>query len=139
MTGILAAMAGSGGIVPQVSLFGGFFEDVDSPTALSGVEVQNNGKLYQLRFSQPPSDIEDWVLPSNLAANYEVRATWVSGASPSGAALGTWLDCAINRAWYIQTTTFSTSEIALEIRDKATQTIRASGTYYLQAEALGGF
>lgn len=136
MTGILAAMAGSGGIVPEVSLLGGFFVDVNSPTATSGAEVRNNGRLYQIR-SVSPLENEQWVIPNNLAANYEVRATWISGSSPSGSPLGSWLGCETNRSWSITTSTFATSVIQLEIRDKATQTLRASANYSFEAEALG--
>lgn len=136
MTGVLAAMVGSGGIVPQVELLGGFYADVNSPTATSGAEVRNDGRLYELR-SASPLEQEQWVIPNNLAANYEVRATWISGSTPSGSALGSWLGCETSRSWSITTSVIATSVIKLEIRDKATQTIRAFANYSFEAEALG--
>lgn len=73
----------------------------------------------------------NWVTPTSSAANYEVRATKVSGDTPNpGDALNTWLPCTSNRSWTLQLTGIGRLDcvLTIEIRDAATQTVRDTAT-----------
>ena len=109
-----------------------------SAPATAWYEVRSNGKVYRSTIGGAVSYYEDWLL-SGAAGDYQVRATVTSG-SVSGSATGSWLALTSTRAWSV-TDNFAggpsaTANITVEIRDTATNTVRASASITLNANAL---
>lgn len=72
---------------------------------------------------------------NNIGAQYQIRATLVSGSSSNlgGAALGSWLDLNTLKTWTLNNTIpDGPIELLIEIRDLSTSTVQASGTYTLE-------
>ena len=70
-----------------------------------------------------------------VGADYEIRATLLSGTTPTSGTLGTWLSLSSNRSWSMVRSTDGTSSCSLtiEIRDTATSTVQGTATWSLSA------
>jgi hypothetical protein len=80
---------------------------------------------------------EQWDSVPATTGNYEVRATLVSGNTPAGSALATWLVVSSFRSWMLTASpgNFLTCVLTIEVRDTATSTVRATASVTLQADA----
>lgn len=84
--------------------------------------------------------LERWLSPANAVADYEVRATLVSGdpGFPTGTTLGVWNVLSTTRTWTViaEPGTYKVATIFVEIRAVAVPgTILDSATISLTAEA----
>jgi len=95
-------------------------------------EIRTTGKA----FDGLGNLLEDVVLPSSSTANYEVRATFVSGTVPSGT-FGSWLRLNALRQWSLTATagTNRTCTFTIEIRPVGGSTTIDSATIELTADA----
>lgn len=87
----------------------------------------------------------DWAVPTSPdpSASYDIRATRQSGSETSLTTgnLNTWENLATTREYSIDNAVDGTTKdmvIKVEIRDTATQTIRATGYYKIEAIDSGG-
>jgi hypothetical protein len=82
--------------------------------------------------------VETW-LNSGAAAGYDVRATLVSGTSPAGSALATWLNLSSGRSWSLtqSTTGNSSCVLTVEIGLAGAAAAIASATITIEAERGG--
>lgn len=79
--------------------------------------------------------LETW-LQSGAASSYEVRATVLSGTSPTGSALATWLNCGSDRSWSQNSTGGAGSVsgiITVEIRSASSLIVLATATITINA------
>lgn len=110
--------------------------DISGGSASAGVRFNSDGTVDQLQggvASQIDSDT-DWVRPEALAPGaYQVRATLVSGDTPSGS-LGSWLDLTSNRLWEITQSGDGSKSSELLIEVGLSETALDSGTYNLSAD-----
>jgi hypothetical protein len=70
----------------------------------------------------------NWVEDVSEADSFEARATLLSGTTPAGSALGSWLDLTSTRFWEINNDAYFyvDSTFRLDIRDKASLQVRGS-------------
>lgn len=83
----------------------------------------------------------EW-LASGAASGYDVRATLASGTSPSGSAVGSWLNLGTTRAWSLTASAgfAGASQVLLctltvEIRDASTLAVLDTATISISATA----
>ena len=139
MSGILTAFFGSGGplirLTSPVSIAyasGGIF------SAIAGYRVDSDSFVYTAaNFNGVYSQQEQWDSDPTTVGNYEVRATLVSGNTPSGSALSTWLVLSSDRTWQLSASpgNLLACTLTIEIRDTATSTVRATASVTLEADA----
>lgn len=84
-----------------------------------------------------------WLDDGYSASDYQIRVTKVSGTTPSGASLGTWLGLSSNRTWSLTDSAGAAGSksctLTVEIRDAAApNTIRDTATYTLEADSQAG-
>lgn len=115
MTGIGCMMAGGGQAALQVSI-----NDLsviklvaDPATATATYTINADGTVK----NHVPTSLGIWLL---LGANsdFEVRATFNTGDSPSGSALATWLAASTSRSWTLTQSSpgETTCNLTIEIR-----------------------
>lgn len=127
MTGIFAAMTGprGGGSAilnnAAVSSFG-----VGPRTA--GWKIDTDGFVYTLKQAAYTARYQ-WTTDS--PANFEVKATLVSGAVTTGTT-GSWLSCSTDREWTVNSD--ASASLTIEVRDSATAIVLASCSVDLYAE-----
>lgn len=140
MTGILCVLAGGAGgpiiqlTTPRTISFtsGGIL------TARAGYGLDPDSYVYTAANSAGTySQSEQWNSIPSTTGNYEVRATLVSGSTPAGSALATWLAVSSFRSWMLTATAgnFLTCVLTVEVRDTATSTVRATASVTLTADA----
>jgi hypothetical protein len=140
MSGIQMALLGSAGgpliqlTTPRTVSYasGGIF------TAVAGYRVDSDSFIYTAaNFNGVYSVQEQWDSNPTTVGNYEVRATLVSGNTPSGSALSTWLVLSSDRTWELSASpgNLLTCVLTIEVRDTATSTVRATATVTLNADA----
>jgi hypothetical protein len=107
----------------------------DASSATAGYRLDSDGAAYQTVFSGAYVAIGgEWLL-SGSAADYEARATKVSGTTPSGT-LGSWLALSSDRTWSLTTTAGNAScVLTIEIRNATTLAVLDTATITLEAEA----
>lgn len=107
-------------------------------TAATAVYEIDNAGIVQ---DQDGLTLETWLL-SGAAADYDVRATHVSGTVPGGSALGSWLNCGVDNGWNVsnsaQDNSTVNSEIFVEIGYAGSGTAIDSATVHLSATSLSG-
>jgi hypothetical protein len=92
-------------------------------------QVDNDGTLKD----QLGATLRQWLL-GGTAADYDVMATLVSGDTPSGSPLGTWLNCGTDRSWSLTAVTGGkTCELTVSIGHAGTSTALASGSITISA------
>ncbi len=67
----------------------------------------------------------NWIDPTSQAFNYQVRATVITGNTPTGT-INTWLTCSTDIGWGLSLSGVGNkyTQLLIEIRDSLTQTIR---------------
>ena len=136
------ALLGSGG-GPNIQLTtprnvsyssGGSFQ------AVAGYRVDSDAFVYTAaNFNGVYSVQEQWDSDPSTVGNYEVRATLVSGNTPTGSALApSWLLLSSDRTWELVASPGNVlvCTLTIEIRDTATSTVRATATVNLTADAV---
>lgn len=78
----------------------------------------------------------DWVTPSSATTRYshEIRATLISGPTPTGDSLGSWLSLSSTRGW--SNDTVGTTALTIEIRRVSTGQVMVSGQVDLQRDNI---
>lgn len=133
MTGMqMAAIASGEG--PKVTLSNLSCSDLQfSPTAATALLSLNNNKSVTASALLPP----DWLNAAGAVANYEARATVLSGTLSSGTT-GAWLNLATSRSWTLTkgggSAGIVNASFTLEIRDATTLAVLATATIDLSAE-----
>lgn len=108
---------------------------VGAGTRTAGYRLNLSGDVEQL-VQATYTDIGDWITPKSAAgANYEARATLVSGSIASGT-LNTWLALSASRQWFCQQASIGTQSatLTIEIRNASTLSVLASASIFLEAE-----
>lgn len=132
------ALVATGGGGNAVSINGQDIQDSDfaGGLATAGYTIDSDGNAYRNR-GGVVSAIEEW-LHSGLNTDFEVRATLLSGDTPSGT-LGSWLVCSSDNGWLIQSDNgdgMAACSLTVEIRDAASpNTVRADNTISLTANS----
>lgn len=90
--------------------------------------------------NQANTNILTWLDATASPSSYQIRATLISGSTPSGASLNTWLGLSTNRQWTLTDAAGAagskTCKLTIEIRDAASpNTLRASATFTLKADS----
>lgn len=135
MSGILGALAGSGG--NRLSISGvSITSNATSPTpSVASYELTSAGDINRGTTQGGTVDIGDWIAPKAAAgAGYECRATVTSGALSSGTT-GSWLNLGTTRTWSVVETgsSSSTATITVEIGRAGLNTAVVSASITLTA------
>ena len=97
MSGVLALIAGSGQD-RNISL-----ADAEVPAGGSGVQTAsfrlNTDRSAYQGIDGAFSALYAWCAANGTPANYEVRASLVSGSTPGGDSVGSWLALSSSRTW----------------------------------------
>ena len=134
----------------EVAASSGFVVDLpDAPKSLSYVNFSPGNAYVGARFkSDGSADLQrsasgswyatdPWGLPvtTGVGSGYDIRATLNSGTSPSGSAVGSWLNLATTRYWQLVETGIGTKacNLTIEIRDAVSLTLLDTQTYSLDA------
>lgn len=129
MSGIHAMLLGGttgGGGSGSVTLNNATVDAVGTYSA--GWRLDSDGHVYT---AVTPTYSSQYQWTTDSTANYEVRATLVSGAVSTGTT-GSWLACSSDRTWTTSTTDIY-SILTIEVRDAVTTTVLASCTVSLNA------
>lgn len=127
-------------VFPSAASGAVLFDDVASSVGIGGrtAGIRVNASGIQERLIQAAyTTVGTWLL-SGAAADYEVRLDVVSGPTPSGSAVGTWLGAGTSREW----TNFDGSSgdggvlttATLSVRDVATATLIDTAALTIEAE-----
>ncbi len=107
-------------------------KDVFNAPAYAQYVIDNNGNAYKDTGAGDVAITGQWVT-NGTPADYDVRVTLVSGVTPSGSAIATWLNCATDREWHLSQgfPGGKSSELLVEIRRTADSAVLASATIKL--------
>lgn len=110
---------------------------LNSGTATAGYRIDSDGGAYSI-VGAVGGLLETWLL-GGLNSDYEVRATLVSGDTPTGT-LNTWQVCSTDRSWSVTATggggIQSSCVLTIELRDAASpNTVRDSASITLTARS----
>jgi len=107
--------------------------------AYAGYRLDSDSFVYTAANSSGAYTVaEQWDSIPATVGSYEARATLVTGDTPSGSALSTWLTLSADQTWQLFASpgnAFSCT-LTIEIRDTASSTVRATATVYLDAYAI---
>jgi hypothetical protein len=109
-----------------------------SPTnATVTYSLRNTGSISRV-FNGNLSTIGQWIDPTSAANGgtpYECRATLLSGTSPSGDSLSTWLAMTADRSWFLSRTSVGTTtcQLTVEIRRASDGVVLTSQTVTITA------
>ena len=113
MTILQMLLAGGGFAIVDLTTISVSDFAIDPLNAFARAEYQPDGRVlnHDLVF------VANWGLPTTpgAGANYWIRATLVSGISPSGSALNTWLRLDSVHGWNLSMTTIGTRTCDLTI------------------------
>lgn len=134
MSGVGCSLAGAGGL-------GGTAATPNLAPNDSQLNVSANAVLSLLSNGTYTSTGEaggNFCNPTSIAAGLEARLTLNAGTSPTGAAMGTWLNLGTTRTWTVTSALAGTvtSTCTLEIRDLSTQTILDSSSVAFSASSF---
>lgn len=105
-------------------------------TATATYYVASDGGVY----NQGGLLLETWLL-SGSAASFQVKASLITGSTPYGDLLDTWLGCNLTHSWSLDAgvdQSFDCS-ISVSIRDaSAPNTVRATATITISVENFSG-
>lgn len=124
MTGILCALAGSGGIPAVVNFTTtSVARSTFSVPSTAEYQIRNTGFVW-IDDTGTLVSYEQWVTPTFAANNYEVFATLSSGALSSGTT-GSWLALSSDRSWRCSQigTGVRAATLAMQVRQIGTTTV----------------
>lgn len=103
-------------------------------TATATYTINADGGVY---INGGASPVENWISDPSQESHYDVQATLVSGTSPSGSALATWLSP--TAGWSLVNAAKDNSVIScvltVKIREHASGTVKATATITISAES----
>jgi len=129
---IAAAMSGALGAPSQVSISDAVSTANNGNTA--GIIFASSGAFYRYLHGVP-IEVSKWLAPQTDMGDYEIRATLVSGDTPSGT-FDTWQTLDTTRSWELATGTpeeFVIASVLIEIRWTGNNVVQDSATYSLSA------
>lgn len=105
-------------------------------TATAAYEVHADGTVYTTTGTNTLGLLENW-LSFGTASNYEVKATLLGGATPTGT-LGSWLALSSNRAWTLSQSLVgdTTCTLLIEIRNALSLAVVDTATVTIYAERI---
>lgn len=126
----------------QITAFGLNVEAASSSISSAAIRMGSSG--LQSSFVNNSQSIDGaWVTPTTSADNWEVRATVISGSTPTGSSVGSWLALTSDRTWTITASvegTTVTGTIQLEFRRASDLAVDANTpTFTLTAERFDRF
>ena len=99
----------------------------------------NTSGIVQKTEGASTTTLETW-LQAGASSDYEVRATVLSGDTPTGSALATWMALSTSRAWTLTDAVNDgialTCSLQIEIRDSATGTVQDTATITITSERV---
>ena len=108
-------------------------------TALTATYTVNTSGIVQKTEGGSTTTLETW-LQVGASSAYEVRATLLSGDTPTGSALASWLALSTTRAWTLTDAVNDgialTCTLTIEIRDVATGVVQDSCTVTITSERV---
>ena len=108
-------------------------------TSLTATYTLNTSGIVQKTEGGSTTTLETW-LQAGAAGDYEVRATKLSGDSPTGSALATWLPLSSTQAWTLTDAVNDgiplTCTLTVEIRDTATSTVQDTASITITSERV---
>lgn len=112
---------------------------VDNPSdATATYQLESDGDINGNVTNNTIFDIGDWITPKTNMANYEVRATALSGTVSTGT-IGTYQALNVSRTWTVFEGTLAstkTAQILIEIRRISDATVMDSATITLTAQVV---
>ncbi len=122
-----------------VQLTGATLSDVqvDPTNASVNYRINSDGDEYEQEGGGGYSSIATWLLDGS-AGDYDCKLTVNSGTSPTGASVGSWLDCGTTRTWTLTQSSVGTSSnnCTIEIRDGTTLEVLASATVTMSSQVV---
>lgn len=105
-------------------------------TATAAYETRSDGTVYNTNGTNTLVFLENW-LAFGSTSNYEIRATLLSGATPTGT-LGSWTSLGTTSAWSLSQSIsgVSTCALLIEIRNAASLSVVDTATVTLNAEKI---
>ena len=91
-------------------------------------QVNSNGNIYaSVGNTQLDGPDYQWLTGIGTGSNYQVKADYVSGVTPGGSALGTWLSLSTSAQWNVTAGigVYNYSVINVSIRDAGTGVVLA--------------
>lgn len=108
-------------------------------SALTASYTLNTSGIVQKTEGGSTTTLETWLLVG-ASSGYEARATVLSGDSPTGSALATWLALSTTRAWTLTDAVNDgiplTCSLSVEIRDTATNTVQDTAIITITSERV---
>lgn len=124
------AGAGGGGGGPTAFLQGGYLTSETNGSITVGI-LANGFEMHSYSlgtFNYP------WLTPQTGMADYDVRMQVLSGSTPTGSEINTWLSLDADRYWFLAAGSFGRlAEVRIEIRLRASGAIAASADYTLNS------
>tara|TARA_R110002020_G_scaffold62613_3_gene167367 strand:+ start:11718 stop:12146 length:429 start_codon:yes stop_codon:yes gene_type:complete len=140
MTGIMAALVGSGGGGPVVTLYAQTILGYNFGSSLGSGEYRltAGGKVQQSINGGSFTDLQSWVDPLSAAGgDYEARMSRTAGASTNlGESTGVWYSLGSSRTWGLQSSNFASTFLLIEVRSAATQVVLSSAAVQIEAEGI---
>lgn len=106
--------------------------NADAGTTTCAYRLMSTGNIEANNGTSSQPIRGTWISPATNVGLYSARVTPLSGTSPSGAALNTWLNLATNREWNISNSSFRVSGFLVEIRLDSTGILQDSAVISLQ-------
>jgi hypothetical protein len=106
--------------------------------AVTGYKVDSDGSVYTAENASGAYTIQQaWISDPTKVADFEVRATVVSGATPTGSVTATWLQLNADRLWELQASagTLLQCVLTIEIRQSASAAVVATATVDMTSDA----
>lgn len=141
MSGIQMALMGSGSLTPTINLTSRSVEYTSGGvlSATAGWRADADSYVYTAGYSVTPAytQQEQWDNVPSSVGDYEIYVSKVTGTGTPSGTLNTWLNLGTTRTWLLSATAGNYSQciINAQIRDVATQTVRASANITLTADA----
>jgi hypothetical protein len=130
MTGILAVLAGMGGISVIVAVSRSASSTAGFGGGTTATISFNADGTYSTFEGATEFDHGNWVEPAGAANEWEIRATVTSGSTPTSGTVGSFLALSTTREWQVArgTTGTSTSTLTFEWRRVGLTTIEYTTT-----------
>lgn len=143
MVGILCTIAGMGGgtASPTININNDyvFYRSGGALSANAAYRLATDGLVYNGTGATfiNYTTTETWNTVPATVADYEVRATSISGDVPSGGTFGAWLTLGSTWTWTMVASpgNYRIGDILIEIRDAATLVVLTDATVTLEADA----
>ena len=136
MSGVMIPFAGARGAASPatITLQDTSADDFTERVYIARITLSVTGNCTQEGDSVSPGTYT-WIDDNTRVTDFQVRWTYNSGSTVTGPTENTWTDFNSSVAFQCTTSTFSSNNIAVEIRDKVTLEVRDTANFILQAGA----